>query len=381
MSCLIIKNDGIGDLILASGLISALGKHFNGNVDLITCSDNQEIAEGIEWIRNKYYISRDGIRYSYSAAKFGLLIPRMFEGDQIIIKEISSHSYDIVICLRRYIRQSTLVLMQKVHAKRMICAWEFPTNTTRSMAEKYSRSWEHYRGSENHLSELTYAKNFLEDNLGKSLSIEPKLSFCKKQTISPIKKILALGLGGNSTNWPGGNWINLARRLSSSGWKLMLFGGPNVVELANQIMMKIPNSENLVGKINWHTTAQMLSSCDGYIGNDTGLSHFASLIVRKSVIILGGGTFRRFFPWPISDGQHIIFHGLDCFDCDWCCKFSDRYCLSFVTPEDVECYFNQVMDGTAPKERDLNFENCEYEISWRRNASSIKTRVTPTISF
>ena len=47
-SCLVIKNDGIGDLILASGLVSALGEHFGGDIDLVTCSANREVAEGIE---------------------------------------------------------------------------------------------------------------------------------------------------------------------------------------------------------------------------------------------------------------------------------------------------------------------------------------------
>ena len=64
MSCLIIKNDGIGDLILASGLIRSVGKLFNGNVDLVTCGNNREIAEGILPLRHRFYCSRDGMHFT-----------------------------------------------------------------------------------------------------------------------------------------------------------------------------------------------------------------------------------------------------------------------------------------------------------------------------
>ena len=37
-NCLIIKNDGIGDLIASSGVISSVAQHFEGRLDLVTAS-------------------------------------------------------------------------------------------------------------------------------------------------------------------------------------------------------------------------------------------------------------------------------------------------------------------------------------------------------
>lgn len=72
MSCLIIKNDGIGDLILAYGLISEFGMHFGGHVDLVTCGANKEIAEGIEPFGHRFFVTRDDLGYYRPATRFGL---------------------------------------------------------------------------------------------------------------------------------------------------------------------------------------------------------------------------------------------------------------------------------------------------------------------
>jgi ADP-heptose:LPS heptosyltransferase len=369
-SCLVIKNDGIGDLILASGLIRSLGELFDGNVDLVTCGDNREIAEGLAPLRNRYYVSRDGIGFWNLTAKMGFLIAQIPDEDKAVVQEISSQSYETIICLRRFIRQSTLVLMRKFTGTKKYCAWEFPTNASLNMAKKVTRGWEHHVGSVDVLSELNYNKTFLEKALNTTLASEPCLSFCKKQENSPATRKLALGLGGGSTNWPLENWVELARLLAASGWKLTLLGGENVAGVAQQVVDGVPGADNQVGQLNWRQTSELLSDCEGYIGNDTGLSHFAGLIVRKCLVILGGGTFRRFFPWPGTKSPYIIYHGLDCFDCDWDCKFKERLCLSLVRPKNVFDFYNDVIKGDARIESDLNTFNAKYQISWRRKPGS-----------
>lgn len=370
MSCLIIKNDGIGDLIMASGLICSVGEIFGGELDLLTCSENHEIAEGIESVRDRFYVSRDSINFSKFAEKFGFLIPSLLPEDQSVLRALASRQYDTVICLRRFIRQSTLVVMRQLRAEKKYCAWQFPTNVSPGIAERSSRGWEHFHGAADVLSELSYNRVFLERVLNTTINSRPSLSFCRMQTSRSTTRRVALGIGGSSTNWPCGNWIELAMRLSAEGWNVVLLGGGNETDLATQIVTKVSNAENHVGQLSWRKTAEVLYDCEGYIGNDTGLSHFASLIVKNSVVILGGGTFRRFFPWPDSENQHVIFHGLNCFDCTWDCKYQDRFCLSLVRPHNVIDYFHDVIEGNAMPECDLNNKNEIYQLSWRRKHNS-----------
>ncbi len=366
MGCLIIKNDGIGDLIVASGVISAIGRHFGGNVDLLTCSENREIAEGITPLRDRLYVSRLGGKFFGPAARLGLLIEQACREDKAVLKEIDRRSYQTVIVLRRFITQSSLVIMRRVSAPKRWCVWQFPTNATTKMAEICSRGWKHHHGSPSILSELDYYRDFLHCHLALNDDCRPQLDFCRMLPDAANGTRVALGISGSSTNWSYDNWVELASRLMDVGWQPVLLGGVDATGLAERIVRNSPSVENWVGRIGWKEVADVLSSCQAYIGNDTGMSHLASLVLPKCLGILGGGTFRRFFPWPGAQNQYLIFYGLPCFDCDWECKYDQRNCLNRISPSRVFQYFESVIRGTAISELDLNPVNEDYQLSWRR---------------
>jgi ADP-heptose:LPS heptosyltransferase len=376
MSCLIIKNDGIGDLVLASGLIASLGEKFGGAVDLITCAANREVAEGIEPLRKRYYVSRDMLAFSARVWAWGLLWPRISQEDRDTIAKLRSKHYDVAVCLRRFIRQSSLVLMKIVRADRKMCMWQMPTNASLEMAQAASVGWNHHQGHKETLSELTYAQKVLEAELEFKINPQPRLKFCKPQSSLPGKRKVAIGISGASTNWASGNWIELAMLLNEAGWTLEIFGGSDKRELSCQIISKVPTAINHAGDLTLEETSKRLAACDVYIGNDTGLSHLASLVNKKNIIILGGGTFRRFFPWPGSNNQTIIYHGLECFDCNWQCKYSQRYCLDLVRPSDVFQVFEKLMQISQSSNSLINLNNncSSYRLAWRQgiNEKSVK---------
>jgi ADP-heptose:LPS heptosyltransferase len=366
-SCLVIKNDGIGDLVLASGLIASLGQRFGGEVDLVTCEENREIAEGIEPLRERLYVSRDAMHFSARAWSGGLLWPRVPSNDAAVLRRIRSRRYDVAICLRRFIRQNSLVIMQSVTADRKLCAWQLPTNASGELAHRASRGWQHYQGPPQVTSELLYATEFLEATLGDIVDPRPRLSFCHRQQAAPGTRRIALGIGGSSMRWPSGSWYELATALGESGWRLSLFGGAEVADLATRIQRDVPGTDNRVGRTTLREMSELLQSCDAYVGNDTGIAHLASLVARKCLILSGGGTFRRFFPWPTRQGQTVVFHALDCFDCEWICKFPERYCLTFLRVRDVHAAFERMMadTGDAPVEIDANPREASYDLAWR----------------
>ncbi len=367
MSCLIIKNDGIGDLILASGIIAELSKLFDGNLDLVTCRTNREVAENLSGVRDRYYVSRDDLRFRPIAARFGLLLPIAKGDDRVTLTKISEQEYDIAICLRRYIRQSTLVVMSVVRAKDKRCAWQFPTNISAQFAERCSKGWTRYSGSIEVLSELKYFQSFIEHTLSTRIEPSPQLNGLDSFATRPEPMAVGIGIGGGSTNWPPNYWITLVSKLDESGYKVFLFGGTDVTSLANEIQEKMDKVTNLVGTVSFYESLPYLQKLSVYIGNDTGFSHFSSLIVPKCLVILGGGTFRRFFPWPESDNQYIIFHGLDCYDCDWQCKFKERHCMNKLLPTDVLDYFFEIVkDSCVDRVRNTNSSVEEYHVAWRR---------------
>jgi ADP-heptose:LPS heptosyltransferase len=134
---------------------------------------------------------------------------------------------------------------------------------------------------------------------------------------------------------------------------------------------------NEVGNLSFSDTASRLQEYPFYIGNDTGLSHLATLVAEKVLIIYGGGTFRRFFPWQTAINQHIIYKGLDCFDCNWICKHAERYCLTSIGSKDVVEFFDEIVAGIAPLERDLNSKNETYIPAWQILNAVMSVSVRP----
>lgn len=160
----------------------------------------------------------------------------------------------------------------------------------------------------------------------------------------------------------------LATDLAAEGWHLGIFGGRESMAVAERIVRET-DGQNHAGKLSFRETAAELRRYPFYIGGDTGLSHFATLICQNVLVIMGGGTFRRFFPWPLARNQHVLFHGMDCFDCDWSCKHPERYCLTRIEPRNVVEQLDGMVKGAQAKERDLNPVNERYPIGWRRSCA------------
>jgi ADP-heptose:LPS heptosyltransferase len=365
--CLVIKNDGLGDLVLVSGLIADLAKRFEA-VDLLTCEQNRELAEAIPGLRHRLYVSRDAIRLRRLPAWFGIQWVASQAGDREVFDHLDSHEYAVAICLRRFIRQSSLVLMKKTRAREKHCAWLFPTNTSSGVAERLSGGWQRYRAMA-YGSELTYYRGFLREALGLESFAPPALALATVGTGAPSVAISRVGLvlGGISTNWPESHWRELAVGLTQLGKKLVLFGGADAQPLAVTLCNLCPNAEDLTGQLGFAQSVAPLRSLELLIGNDTGFTHFAGLVTPRCLVILGGGTFGRFFPWPETTGQYVIFHGMECFDCDWQCKFTTRQCLEAVSAASVMGYVRAILRNEATSVRNLNAAAVTCQVGWRRS--------------
>jgi len=70
------------------------------------------------------------------------------------------------------------------------------------------------------------------------------------------------------------------------------------------------------------------------VGGDSGAAHIACAVKTPNAIVLGGGHYRRFFPYS-SLTYCAVLH-LDCFGCSYHCKFDRPYCVQGVLPQTLE---------------------------------------------
>ncbi len=356
-SCLIIKNDGIGDLIMASGLIAQLAERFDA-VDLVTCAVNKGIAQAIPGLRTILYTSRESLTFAPVARRLGLLRPTGSADDKRLLASLGGTTYDTAITLRRYIRKNSLVLMNAVRAGQRHCCWQIPTNISQAEAQRCSRGWTRHTGNPDVLSEMAYYAEFLEHVFGAPFDTAPRLDFVAPGSSAPEAGTIGLCIGGNR-KWPIGYWLDLIPMLLADGWKVALFGGGDAKPLAEALVQRHPECEDQVGKLNFVQSKDRIRNLSVFLGNDTGLTHLAAMLVPHTVVVMGGGGFGRFFPWPETEGsQFVIHHGLDCYDCSWACKYRDRRCIEFIRASDVYGYLKDILDGRGEPVRNLN-PHCE----------------------
>lgn len=337
-------------------------------MDLLTCRENAEIAAAIPGIRNVMFCSRAAIRLLESEQAMTPVVEEQIDLD--LLERLKAAHYRRAIVLRRYITQSTLVLMSAVLADEKICMWQMPTNTSQTAAEQFSAKWTRLTASERIRSEIDYYATVVSRILGREIDSRPLLKLPCGDTAEDGSIVLALG--GNSSRWPAMKWVSTARKLRSKGHgPIHLFGG-NKYERATAlaITIAVPDCINHVGKMKMLDSLPFLRRASLVISNDTGFAHLASLVARRILIVQGGGTFARFFPWPGATNQHVLYKGMTCFDCEWTCRFHNplqrRGCLKQISADDVVSFAEDILSGDAPRARNVGQDDGHYQLAWRR---------------
>ena len=118
--------------------------------------------------------------------------------------------------------------------------------------------------------------------------------------------LLALG---PTANWPGKQWrgerfADLALRLTAAdgilpGARIILLGAASEHEDAAPTIDALPADRlvDLVGKLDLLTAAALLSRCDFYIGNDSGLMHIATTSGVPTLGLFGPSKEAHYAPW------------------------------------------------------------------------------------
>jgi ADP-heptose:LPS heptosyltransferase len=377
-TCLVLKNDGIGDLIASSGIIASLASAFDGNLDLVTCEQNRELAGMIAGVRRVHYVTRDGLKFLPVVDRAGLFVPvvrgpaRAWARDFGVLARLHAAEYDVAISLRRFIRASTLALMRHCRARERLAAFEFCTNLDAARSDRAAAGWTRFRAPDALLSEQAYFARFVRETLGLELDVTPRLQLTASD-VTPVARRVGVCLSGASMRWEPARWLRLVGELLASGWQVVLLGGADSAADARRVLAAHPACESLIGQCDFHGSVAPLRSLSAFIGNDTGFSHFASLLVPRCLILTGGGTHGRFFPWQGATNQYVVYFGLDCFDCDWRCKYAERQCLQQLHVHDVLDSFAQMTapDWQGPSWRNLNPAVRHYQIAWRHKREPV----------
>lgn len=128
--------------------------------------------------------------------------------------------------------------------------------------------------------------------------------------------------------------------------RVMLVGGKEEIPLVEQVAAFAGSSPiDFVGKLSIRETAAVISRCDLFVSNDTGLMHVA-VALGVPVVAIFGPTDPR-CTGPYSDRSAVVTPAIDCAPCydGWRVQCDTRACLDAISVDDVVAAARDLISG------------------------------------
>ena len=130
---------------------------------------------------------------------------------------------------------------------------------------------------------------------------------------------------------------------TKNGFSVILLGSTKDRQInqtnAKDLTVKVVD---LTGTTSIRQSAAIIKKCAAAIGAETGLAHIACAVETPNLILLGGGHFGRFMPY--SKLTSVVAIPLECFGCNWQCKYGTTTCIKDVDYKIISAAFNNMME-------------------------------------
>jgi ADP-heptose:LPS heptosyltransferase len=139
--------------------------------------------------------------------------------------------------------------------------------------------------------------------------------------------------------WPVIKFVDLIRRLSTLDLLPVIVGGTLDASTATEIEREVDRGLlNLVGHTDLLDLAKVISDARFLVSNDSSAAHVGTAVGTRTFVLLGGGHFGRFFPYP---GNSIVEPVIaeeysECHGCQWHCLYDRFLCIEDIAVVDVE---------------------------------------------
>ncbi|WP_373036184.1 lipopolysaccharide heptosyltransferase II [Sulfurimonas sp.] len=163
--------------------------------------------------------------------------------------------------------------------------------------------------------------------------------------IKPVKfdrPTLAINAGatyGSAKRWYPERFAEVAKEFSNK-FDIMIFGGPNEVEMASEIESNLKdysvlNYRNLAGKTNIEELCANIAGCSLFITNDSGPMHVAAAYQVPTIAIFGPTKYKETSQW-MNEKSTIIRHEMNCSPCmKRECPLGHHNCMKSITANEV----------------------------------------------
>ena len=332
---LVIRMDGIGDMILFRRTLDEYAAAFDvekSDITVLGCESwgpiAAEIFDGYRLlVIDEHAFARQPI-YRF---KIGLSVR------QIAPKITICDSY-----LRRAMMADSLVWMS--NAPQSIASLPFINEPTRTEFTYYLSQIDQVVDTGPYPThEIIRHYRFLSEFTDQEISPQsPEITW--RDQAPPLPEgapYVVLNPGSNEygRRWPFESYLDIAEKLIAAGYRVVIVGGPG--ERAGDHRKRFGDEEriiDLIGKTSVPELLDVLNHAALVISNDTGPAHLSIALQTPTVVIVGGGHFGSFVPYPEEICPEFVkfaFEEMPCYHCFWRCpkrqtKFEVFPCVSAV---------------------------------------------------
>ena len=179
--------------------------------------------------------------------------------------------------------------------------------------------------------------------------IDPHSSSAHRRWPSPYY-VIAPTAGNTRRRWPIERFIELISRIrATTAIDCAVIGQAHEfspVEHRALCDSKLVDHDLIGEKTSLLDLTGLLGNANWVIALDSAIAHWSAATRVRCVVIVGGGHYKRFLPYPqeiaSQVGQQVVVHPMPCFYCNWNCIYDQSIgdtqtypCISTITVDDV----------------------------------------------
>jgi ADP-heptose:LPS heptosyltransferase len=127
---------------------------------------------------------------------------------------------------------------------------------------------------------------------------------------------------------------------------VVICGGLAEKSISDEIQshLKVAKAICICGKTSLIELTGLIANAKICIAMDSSPSHIAIAVGTPLISVVGGGHYQRFLPYGDPSKFRVAIEELDCFFCDWKCKFDRPICIEDIPIERVVLEINTLLN-------------------------------------
>lgn len=340
---LIVRPDGIGDFLLFCAVLEAYHAFYRDHqIDLMCSPAVRELAEPIPFIRRIFcvnaawdlcapasiasFIKAWGIDYDtiiypvYSRTFIGDMLVRFLRGRQKIAFDGNDSNDPSGERHKRNRYFTRIIAGEKKEKPELERNAEFLIR----LGARIDQPW------------LRPRMWFLGDDSVRAEALMKEHGLAKGRYVAVFP-----GAGDPIRYWEDGKWRDFIRHLITlfPEQKVVLLGGQQDKKLVAGIAASAQNGGmviDLSGKTTVRVLAKIIQSARLLVSTETSAVHIAASTGTPAVCVMGGGHFNRFYPYGDPVTHRAVYAKMDCYGCDWRCRYNEPLCMKAIEVASVE---------------------------------------------